>query len=89
MHGYFIDMRLYRKAKSIVEPYSLNSLKQQKVKEKIDQERNSRVQIRVRIYEVLESKLNLDSDALFDALFRVTIIFSVLITQNWRNVLLF
>ena len=78
MHGYFIDMRLYRKAKSIVEPYSLNSLKQQKVKEKIDQERNSRVQIRVRIYEVLESKLNLDSDALF----RVTIIFSVLITQN-------
>jgi len=48
MHGYFIDMRLYRKAKSVVEPYSLNTLKQQKVKEKIEQERQSRIQIKVR-----------------------------------------
>jgi len=45
MHGYFVDMRLYRKAKSIVEPYSLDTFKQQKIREKINQERNSRIQI--------------------------------------------
>lgn len=47
MHGYFIDMRLYRKAKSIVEPLSLTRFKQNKVKETIDQQRSSRVQIQV------------------------------------------
>ena len=47
MHGYFIDMRLYRKAKSIVEPLSLAKYKQGKVKEQIDKDRASRVQIQV------------------------------------------
>lgn len=47
MHGYFIDMRLYRKAKSIVEPLSLSRYKQNKVKERIDQQRASRVQLQV------------------------------------------
>lgn len=47
MHGYFIDMRLYRKAKSIVEPLSLTRYKQNKVKETIDQQRSSRVQLQV------------------------------------------
>lgn len=49
MHGYFIDMRLYRKAKSIVEPLSLTRYKQNKIKETIDQQRTSRVQIQVKI----------------------------------------
>lgn len=47
MHGYFIDMRLYRKAKSIVEPLSLSRYKQNKVKEAIEQQRTSRVQLQV------------------------------------------
>lgn len=47
MHGYFIDMRLYRKAKSIAEPLSITRYKQNKVKETIDQQRTSRVQIQV------------------------------------------
>lgn len=47
MHGYFIDMRLYRKAKSIVEPLSVTRLKQNKVKETIDQQRTSRVKVQV------------------------------------------
>ena len=40
-------MRLYRKAKSIVEPLSLTRYKQNKVKETIDQQRSSRVQLQV------------------------------------------
>jgi len=46
MHGFFVDMRLYRKVKSIVEPFSLNTFKQQKIKEKIAEERTSRIQIK-------------------------------------------
>lgn len=45
MHGYFIDMRLYRKAKSAIEPFSLIKDKQRKVKDKIEEERKGRVQI--------------------------------------------
>ena len=47
MHGYFIDVRLYRKAKSIVEPLSVERYKQKKVKETIEQQRASRVQLEV------------------------------------------
>jgi len=46
MHGYFVDMRLYRKVKSIMERFLLNTFKQQKIKEKIAEERTSRIQIK-------------------------------------------
>ena len=50
MHGYFVDMRLYRKVKSIVEPFSLNNFKQQKIEEKIAEERTSRIQFKVYVF---------------------------------------
>ena len=58
MHGYFIDMRLYRKAKSIVEPLSLTRYKQNKVKETIDQQRSSRVQLQVTLAWINDDCMN-------------------------------
>jgi ribosome biogenesis protein ENP2 len=47
MHGYFMDVRLYRKAKSIIEPFEFEKYKSKKIKEKLDEEKQNRVQIRV------------------------------------------
>ncbi|XP_057375399.1 nucleolar protein 10-like isoform X1 [Daphnia carinata] len=69
MHGYFIDMRLYRKAKSIIEPLSLTRYKQNKVKETIDQQRSSRVQLQKlpAVNRELALKLMEDTKAVDDA----------------------
>lgn len=70
MHGYFMDMRLYRKAKSIVEPFSVSRYKQQKIKEKISQQRPNRVQIQVTDSHLLFHLIQLNLIvALFVALF--------------------
>lgn len=45
MHGYFLDMRLYHKAKSIVEPFAYEEYKKNKIREKIEEERASRIRM--------------------------------------------
>ena len=45
MHGYFMDIRLYKKAKLITEPFNFEEFKQRKIKEKIENERENRVKI--------------------------------------------
>lgn len=45
MHGYFLDSRLYNKAKSIVAPFSFDQFKKDKIKEKIQSERTNRLKI--------------------------------------------
>ncbi|XP_046676554.1 nucleolar protein 10 [Homalodisca vitripennis] len=45
MHGYFIDIRLYRKAKSVAEPFAFEEYRRRKIREKIEEERKNRVQI--------------------------------------------
>lgn len=45
MHGYFVDSRLYSKAKSIVAPFSFDQFKKDRVKEKIKSERTNRLKI--------------------------------------------
>ncbi|OTF70299.1 nucleolar protein 10-like protein [Euroglyphus maynei] len=45
MHGFFIDMRLYRKALEVSKPFVYEEYRKQKIKEKIDSERIDRVQI--------------------------------------------
>ena len=45
MHGYFIDIRLYKKAKLINEPFNFDEFKQRKIKEKLDKEKENRVRI--------------------------------------------
>lgn len=48
MHGYFMDVRLYNKAKSIIQPFKYDEYKKAKIKEKIEKEREERVKIKVR-----------------------------------------
>ncbi|KAH7729244.1 hypothetical protein AAVH_02719 [Aphelenchoides avenae] len=41
MHGYFIDMRLYNRARTLTQPQAYESYKRRKLREKIDEERES------------------------------------------------
>lgn len=43
MHGYFLDVRLYRKAKSVAEPFAFDEYRKRKIREKIEEERVNRV----------------------------------------------
>ncbi|XP_044727447.1 nucleolar protein 10 [Chrysoperla carnea] len=45
MHGYFIDIRLYKKAKSVAEPFAFDEYRKKKIREKIEEERTNRVQL--------------------------------------------
>merc|ERR1712142_203501 len=46
MHGHFIDLRLYRKVKSMADPLAYDAYKKEKVKEKIDSITQSRVDLK-------------------------------------------
>ncbi|XP_039278900.1 nucleolar protein 10 [Nilaparvata lugens] len=46
MHGYFIDIRLYRKAKSVADPFAYEKYHRKKIREKIEEERANRVQLK-------------------------------------------
>jgi ribosome biogenesis protein ENP2 len=46
MHGYFMDIRLFRKAKQLAEPFNYEEYKKNKIKESIDKERINRVKVR-------------------------------------------
>lgn len=48
MHGYFVDIRLYRKAKSVVEPFAFEEYRKKKIREKIESDRTNRVQVQVK-----------------------------------------
>ena len=45
MHGYFMDMRLYRKARDASNPFAYEEYKKKKIKEKLDSQHTDRVQI--------------------------------------------
>ena len=46
MHGYFMDARLYRKAHSVAQPYTLDKFMSDKINKKLDQEQAKRVQLK-------------------------------------------
>jgi ribosome biogenesis protein ENP2 len=46
MHGFFIDMRLYNKAKSLVNPINFEKYKSEKIQKKIEESRPQRLQVR-------------------------------------------
>ena len=50
MHGFFVDIRLYRKAKTVAEPFAFEEYKRKKVREKIEEDRTNRVKVQVRKY---------------------------------------
>ncbi|XP_049867826.1 nucleolar protein 10 [Pectinophora gossypiella] len=45
MHGYFVDVRLYKRAKSIADPFAFDEYKKRKIREKIELERPSRLRV--------------------------------------------
>lgn len=55
MHGFFVDIRLYRKAKSVAQPFAYEEYRRKKIRDKIESERTNRVQVRVRkqLYHML------------------------------------
>jgi len=63
MHGYFMDIRLYKKAKQIAEPFNYEEYKRNKIKELIDKERSDRVKIHrlPQVNKDLARKLNEDT----------------------------
>jgi ribosome biogenesis protein ENP2 len=48
MHGHFIDIRLYRKAKALAAPFSLTTFKKKRLREKLDEGADNRVKLKVR-----------------------------------------
>lgn len=47
MHGYFIDIRLYRKARNVIKPFEFEEYKKKKIRQKILETCGSRIQVRV------------------------------------------
>ncbi|XP_017782995.1 PREDICTED: nucleolar protein 10 [Nicrophorus vespilloides] len=45
MHGYFMDVRLYKKAKSVANPFEFDEYRKRKIRETIDKNRTNRVQL--------------------------------------------
>lgn len=45
MHGYFMDMRLYKKAKAVADPFEFEEYRKKKIKETIEKDRVNRVQV--------------------------------------------
>jgi ribosome biogenesis protein ENP2 len=45
MHGFFLDVRLYKKARDIMKPFEYEEYKKKKILEKIKEERPNRVQV--------------------------------------------
>lgn len=45
MHGFFMDVRLYRKARDVLKPFEYNAYKKKRMREKIEEDRPNRVQV--------------------------------------------
>ncbi|XP_012284863.1 nucleolar protein 10 isoform X2 [Orussus abietinus] len=45
MHGYFMDIRLYRKARDVSRPFAFEEYKKKRIRQKIEEECASRVQV--------------------------------------------
>ena len=44
--SYFMDVRLYHKAKSVTEPFAYSDYRKKRIQEKIEEARKNRVQVR-------------------------------------------
>lgn len=52
MHGFFIDMRLYNKAKEVVDPFAWERYKKDKIRQQIEAQRPSRLKIEDKLPKV-------------------------------------
>ncbi|QDZ25577.1 nucleolar protein 10 [Chloropicon primus] len=65
MHGFFVDNRLYHKAKSLSDPFAYDRYRQQVVNDKLEEERKSRISIAKKMPKInarLASKLQEDKE---------------------------
>ena len=65
MHGYFLDNRLYKKAKDLADPFAYETYRAERVKEKLEQERRTRISVKKKLPKVnarLASKLLDDAE---------------------------
>lgn len=65
MHGFFMDMRLYKKARDASQPFAYEEYKKQKIRQKIESERVDRVSIQDKLPKVnrsLAERLLLDEE---------------------------
>lgn len=58
MHGYFMDLRLWRKATEAADPFAYDTYRKEMVKEKIEKERTSRIAVPLANSTVKKVKVN-------------------------------
>jgi ribosome biogenesis protein ENP2 len=52
MHGFFVDNRLYHKAKAIVDPFAYDTYRQKRIAQKMEEERKSRISLTKKLPKV-------------------------------------
>ncbi|XP_058452940.1 nucleolar protein 10 [Malaya genurostris] len=52
MHGYFIDIRLYNKAKALADPFAFDRYRKEKIAKQIEQSRPARLQLKTKLPKV-------------------------------------
>lgn len=50
--SYFMDVRLYKKARSISDPFAFEEFKKRRIRERLDQDRPSRLQLKANLPNV-------------------------------------
>ena len=61
MHGFFVDNRLWHKARALAEPFAYDTYRQQRVQQKMDQERKSRISIVKKLPKVTHTHCTADA----------------------------
>lgn len=62
MHGYFVDQRLYKKAKAITMPFAYDQYRQERVQQKLEEERRTRITVERKVSTTELSSACSDSD---------------------------
>lgn len=52
MHGYFVDMRMYKKVKELVDPFAYDKYRNELIKRKVEEKSNTRIFARSRVPKV-------------------------------------
>ena len=52
MHGYFVDMRMYKKVKEVVDPFAYDKYRSDLIKRKVEEKSNTRIFARTRLPKV-------------------------------------
>jgi ribosome biogenesis protein ENP2 len=52
MHGYFMDMRLYKQVKSVTDPFEYENYIKERVQQKLEQEKSSRITVKRKVPKV-------------------------------------